>query len=341
MNEPAAAPKYAIRCLEGDGDLARWDAFVRHSPQANPFATSGWLQPACAATGAALELRVATKGDEWVAGVPLVHRRRLGQPFHFGLPLAAYSSWIYRPPTGSGARATSEHLEVTDAMLGEFRGHPRGLSHLLVPAIDDVRPWSWRGWRTQPRYTYLLDTGAPLPVSDSVRRHLRKCREAGFTMSYDWDLERFWSVFDVTRQRQGFGLRLAPAAFKGLAESLARGGLAWMATALTAEGAPAASQIVLAVPGTPGAYMWVAGAAEQHLVSGVSAWIMVEIAAECGRRGHRFWDLCGADLPRVARFKSELGGTLQHYFQVDAPRGPIERAWELARAASAGWRVAR
>ncbi len=155
-------------------------------------------------------------------------------------------------------------------------------------------------------------------------------------MSYDWDLARFWSVFDVTRQRQGFGLRLSPAAFKELADSLAVGASRGWRPRSPPRVQPAASQIVLAVPGTRGAYMWVAGAGEEHLVVGVSAWIMVEIAAECGRRGHRSWDLCGADLPRVARFKSELGGTLEHYFQIDAPRGPIERAWELARAASAG-----
>ncbi len=130
MNEPAAAPKYAIRRLEGDGDLARWDAFVRRSPQANPFAMSGWLRPACAATGAALELRVATKGDEWVAGVPLVHRRRLGQPFHFGLPLAAYNSWIYRPPTGP-RRARD---------LGAPRGHRRAARGARRPPARPLAP---------------------------------------------------------------------------------------------------------------------------------------------------------------------------------------------------------
>ncbi len=339
MSEAAASSRFQVRRLEGAAELSGWDDFVRRSPQANPFAMTAWLQASCAATGAAFEIRVASKGTEWIAGVPLASRRRLGQPFHFGLPLAAYNSWIYRAT--AGARSTSEHLDVTDALIAALGGRPRGLSHLLVPGIDDVRPWWWRGWSARPRYTYLLDTTAPLAVSDSVRRHLRKCREAGFTMSFDWDIARFWSVFDVTRQRQGFGLRLSPDDFRGLADALERAGLAWMATASTAAGEPAASQIVLSVPGTPAAFMWVAGAHAQHLASGVSSWIMVEIAAECGRRGHRTWDLCGADLPNVARFKGELGGALEHYFQIDAPRGAVERAWGLARTLASGLRGPR
>src|SRR5262249_9137974 len=83
------------------------------------------------------------------------------------------------------------------------------------------------------------------------------------------------------------------------------------------------SQIVLSIPDTPGAFMWTAGTRESALSSGVSAWLMVEIAKEARRRGHSYWDLCGADFPSVARFKSELGGELTHYFQADAPRsGP-------------------
>jgi GNAT superfamily N-acetyltransferase len=183
----------------------------------------------------------------------------------------------------------------------------------------------WAGWRAVPRYTYILDTTRDLPVTDSVRRHIRKCRESGCTLSTVWDLDAFGSVFDATRERQGFGLRLAPEAFRTLATQLHDAGLAWMASARSTDGRTLSSQIVLSVPGGRGAYMWTAGTHPEHLSSGVSAWLMVEIAAEARRRGHTFWDLCGADYPSIARFKSELGGTLTHYFQIQSSPSSLER----------------
>ena len=331
MNAPGK-DRFEIRTLDPERERERWDAFVEQSPQATPFATSAWLRLACEVADADHEILVASKGDAWIAGVPLVSRRRAGLRVHFGLPLAAYNTWLYRPPTGgSAARATSEHLEVTRQLLGALKGRMRNLSHMLVPSIVDARPWIWEGWSARPRYTYRLDLTTELDPSDSVRRHLRKCREAGFTMAWDWDLARFETVFEETRARQGFGLRLDRERFGRLADGLARAGLAWMATASTAAGEPAASQIVLAGPGRAGISMWVAGARTEHLPSGVSAWIMAEIAAEAARRGHASWDLCGADIPAVARFKGELGAKLEVYYQVDAPRGPLEKGWALVR----------
>jgi len=188
-----------------------------------------------------------------------------------------------------------------------------------------VRGWQWEGWRATPRYTCVLDLESPAKPADSVRRHVRKCVEAGTKFETTWDLETFWSIFDETRERQGFGASLDRGAFFTLAGRLGEAGLAWMATARTASGDPVSSQIVLSIPGTPSAFMWVAGTRREHLPSGVSAWLMLEIAAEARRRGHRVWDLCGADYPSIARFKRELGAKLEHYFQVDAPRSAFER----------------
>src|SRR5262249_21833640 len=153
---------------------------------------------------------------------------------------------------------------------------------------------------------------------------LRKATEAGTKLVGEWDLDALWRVFAETQGRQGFGVRLTRESFSRLAQSLHDGGLARMEIAVAANGEPAAGHIVLQVPGATAAYQWVAGTHSGHLKSGVSAWQTVESAAELGRRGVRSWDLCGADLASVARFKSDLGADLVVYYQVDAPRGAVE-----------------
>jgi hypothetical protein len=227
-------------------------------------------------------------------------------------------------------------------MIRELRGHYRLLSFLLPIGVDDARPFAWSGWDTEPRYTYVLDVTSELQLTDSVRRHLRKCRESGCTFTSEWDFDAFVSVFDQTRERQGFGIRLGAERFRSLANGLHDDGLAWMGSARSPAGETLSSQIVLSIPGTAGAYMWTAGTRPDQLSSGVSAWLMVEIAAEAGRRGHRYWDLCGADYPSIARFKSELGGALRHYFRVSSPPSPVERAllWLRSRGSGAATRGA-
>lgn len=325
--------RYDVRRITAPEDHARWDAFVSRSPQANPFATRAWLSGAAAVSGASFDLWIATKGDEWVAGVPVTTRRRAGLRYYLGLPLAAYSTFVYRPPCGAPSSLTFEHIQVTQLLTDALRGEYRKISLLLSPTIDDVRPWTWAGWRAIPRYTYRLDLSRDLRAADSVRRHVRKCDAAGYTHTLDWDLDRFWPIFEATRGRQGFGMRFGRESFFGLADALRAAGIAWMVTGLSPGGVPAASQIVLSIPGTAGAFMWTAGTRPDQLASGVSAWLMMRIAAEARARGHGFWDLCGADYPSIARFKSELGGDLEHYFQVDAPLGWIERGLGAARRA--------
>lgn len=311
----------------------RWDDFVGASAEGTPFATSAWIELAAAAAGATVHHWIVRKGDEWVAAVAIPHRRVGGREVYVGLPSAAYSSPVYRrDPGGHPAAAISERLAVTRTLLDAI--HPRYacLNLFLSPAITDVRPFVWTGWSARPRYTAILATDGTARPSDSVRRHLRKCAEAGLVTTDEWDWPGFWNVFDDTRRRQGFPLPLSRDKMERLASGLRERGVAWMLHARAPGGPTLASHIVLSAPGMSTASMWVAGVVTTELASGVGSWLMMEVAAELGRRGHTEWDLCGADLEGVARFKAELGSRLEHYFEVDAPLDAWGHAYRLARS---------
>jgi hypothetical protein len=212
-------------------------------------------------------------------------------------------------------------------LIDGTRGRLKNWDLMLSPMIDDVRPWIWAGWIAKPRYTYVLDLTKPLSLTHAVRKHLRKCQEASFTFDSSWDLDALCSVFEATIERQGFGMRLTMDGFRRISNRLHDAGIALMGIARTAEGEPAAGHVVLSVPGVPVSFHWAIGTHARFLTSGVSSWLMVKTAADLARRGFQRWDLCGADFPSIARFKSNLGGSLVHYFQVAAPRGPLESAY--------------
>lgn len=304
-----------------------WDCFIRASPQANPFATVAWLRGASLLSGAELHFWGVWRGSQWVAGLPVTSRRLLGRAFYRGLPLAAYSSVILRAQTiGHPASWESEQIQAGRALARALARRYRLISLLMSPTIQDARAWLWEGWRVTPRFTYQLDLLSPRTPTDSVRRHVRKCDQAGCRLDTEWNLETFWEIFRETRERQGFGAGIERGAFVALAAGLHDAGIAWMATARSESGETVSSQIIMSVPQTPSAFMWVAGTRPAHLASGVSAWLMLKIATEAQGRGYQSWDLCGADYPSIARFKRELGATLGHYFQVDSPRSLALRA---------------
>jgi hypothetical protein len=337
-NETAEAPKYTVRRLEGRADLERWEQFVAASPQVNPFSLWAWLDGAGREVGAETEIWIVAKNEEWVAGVPL-SGRSMGGRWHTGLPLAAYNTFHYRASRDvHPSSSTAEHLEVSKTLIEATRGRLKNWDLMLSPTISDVRPWTWAGWSARPRYTYVLDLSQPLSLTHAARKHVRKGKEAGTTLDMTWDLDALCAVFESTKERQGFGMRLSMPSFRRLSERLREAGMATMATARGADGEPAAGHIVLAVPGVPISFHWAIGTHARHLTSGVSTWLMVETAAELARRGFHSWDLCGADFPSIARFKSQLGGALVHYFQVEAPRGAVESAYTNLKSA---WRRAR
>jgi len=336
--ETTVESKYVVRPLEGEADLERWQTFMAASPQVNPFSMSAWLEAAGREVGAASEIWIAEKSGEWMAGVPLTSRRLAGR-WHMGLPLAAYNTFHYRPARDAHPSSmTSEHLEASRALIEGTRGRLKNWDLMLSPTIDDVRPWIWEGWTAKPRYTYVLDLTRPLALTHAVRKHLRKCQEASFTFDSSWNLDALCSVFGATIERQGFGMRLTMEAFRRISDRLHEAGVAIMGIARTAEGEPAAGHILLSVPGVPVSFHWAIGTHARFLTSGVSSWLMVETAAELARRGFVTWDLCGADFPSIARFKSNLGGTLAHYFQVEAPRGRLESAYTSFKSS---WRKLR
>jgi hypothetical protein len=319
----------------------RWAEFHARSGAVDPFASRAWLETLSRAAGLAVDAWVVKKGDEWIAALAVPHRPWFGRRIAAGLPLAAYSPLVTRPPAnGHPASRTTEHLDATSQIAREL---PRAyeLIDLLLPAeFDDVRGWTWNGWSARPRYTYVLSLTTELRLADSVRRHLRKCREAGYEVDLNWSFDAFWDPFEATRRRQGFTTRLERSTLASAANDLHAAGEAWMVGIRAPDGRWVASQILVGGASSPTTGMWLAGSHDDALASGASSFLMVASAEEARRRGHRAWDLCGADLPGVARFKAELGADLRSYFQVSGPRSPLGSLLRFAGGAARALRGA-
>jgi hypothetical protein len=202
----------------------------------------------------------------------------------------------------------------------------------LLPAVTDVRAFQWAGWSVTPSYTYLIDLKAEMRCDHAVRKHVRKCRESGAVLSLDWQFDRFRALAEDTTARQGLrsGMGMKYEEMELIAVRMRDAGLAWMATALTADGQALASRIELGIPDSSTLYDWVAGSLSDLFAFGGNAWLMTEVAEEARRRGYSKWDLCGANYRNIAKFKSQLGGDLVHGWNLVSPPSRRERWYQAA-----------
>lgn len=321
--EPSPAESYTILLLHSAEELARWDGFVRQSPQANPFASLTWLQTTARLLHGGLDIWVARRGEDWLCGAPVIWRPRLGRRIGFVPPLTAYHSYLYSPRVLASrypSKVTAEHLALSRTLAQAMMKRYGTVKHLLHWSVEDVRAWQWLGWDAIPRYTYHLSLDSEPPFSHAVRKHIRKCTDAGYSISTDWNLQEFWQLYQQTQDRQRFSVGLDRGAFFELAEAMKACDQAWMITARSPRGEMATSRIELSLAGSTCLFDWVAGGDPAFLTSGVNPWLMTQTASLARQRGYALWDLCGADVEPVARFKSEFGGQLVHYFQIESPQ---------------------
>jgi hypothetical protein len=325
-----------------------WDDWVRASPQGNPFATTACLQGMAGVLGLEADLWSVTEDGALAAALPVLARRRLGARTNHGVPLYAYTSPLFSPDllrSSYPASVTARYLELSGVLArGLCRAYGSAVLKFL-PDLQDVRPWLWTGWTAQPAYTYLLDLGRELRVAPSVRKHVRKGNEAGHRFSLDWDLDAHCALLRSTVRRQGVWTGLPEARFRPLAQCLHQQGLAWMGTCLSRDGEPLSSRVELGIQGgNRSLYDWTAGSLAERLAAGATPWLMVRMVEEARARGYASWDLCGASVASVARFKSEFGGRLAVAFLVQSPRCLTESALQDGRSLAArllratGWR---
>jgi hypothetical protein len=329
MAEEEGTKSLDFICLPDPGE---WDTFVCNSPQCNPFAGSTWLKEIARATGLKVDLWALTRKGTWLAAVPVFYRTKSGCKQARIPPLTVYNSCIFLADSGHHpARRTSLQTSIAGRMIDHFSTEYSNLHHLLHPTVNDVRPWQWAGWQITPHYTYWVDLTADLRLSRSARKNIRKCEEKGFAISFEWDLDKFWRVYEITINRQAFDIGMSKASFIELADALHDGGMAFMATAVSNQGDIAASRIQLYYPGKDVICDWVAGSDPGYMSAGVNPWLMARIADQAREADFKLWDLCGADFESISRFKSEFGGRLTLYFQVRAPLSPVQKTRELLR----------
>ncbi len=302
---------------------------------ASPLHLEGWLefnQRKFGVTPHRISLgSFAEQGPALASVLYLDMRGRVRMPWRNPyVPIAFRST-----PTPFPHRVERQWHELAAAVVDAMR--KRGVINQvhLPPSIQDVRPWQWAGFQVHPRYTFVVDFPFRRDVmSKQVRARIRHCERDGYRVERTTDMAAIFSCIKAAELRNNYNLGLQLEDLL-LARSLLGDDHLIGYVGYSPQGDPASATLNLHVPGTT-AVGWIGGTKSEYLTSGIAD--LVEAVsydglAELDATG---LDLCGANLPGVAAYKSSLGARLVPYYSIEgySPR-------RLARWVHDWWRFQR
>jgi hypothetical protein len=222
---------------------------------------------------------------------------------------------VFRSERRSSSGRTADWLKVAAPLVEEMkrRGVPAPVK--VPPAVEDIRPWGWRGFRVGVGYAYLLDFPFDPALADrDVGRVIRKAANLGMTVARVRDVDPVVECLTEVESRKGFSHLLGPRELRA-ADSLLGPDSLRMYACFDRDGRAASSYIVIHVPGTR-AVAWLAGTKTAFLPSGAGHAILRYVLDDLAAEGATGVDFCATDARQLAKFKSSWGAHLTPTYNV-------------------------
>lgn len=322
--------------LESCNDDAKWDTFVRSSPQGSVFCESAFLQ---ALDTPFARWWVLDKGRPCVAAV--IPLEANGKPHNSPLAFTLYQGVLFaaehaRRPAHS---RTKTGLDLVDFLLAELEQRYTRLAFCLHPELVDLRAFSWFHYhepehgqfRLSLQYTGLIHLHDYAGFEDYVsstrevrRQEFRRGEKAGLKLEAIDDVNLFENLYRKTFERQGVGVDPALVdRMRRITEAALTSGFGELLGCRLPSGEPA-SITLFVYDDRCGYYLFAANdPAERH--SGSGTYLMFENIRRCLARGVKWVDLCGINSPNRGDFKTSFNAIPVPYF---------EAAWKAPLATS-------
>jgi hypothetical protein len=272
-----------------------------------PLELPGWIEFNERRTGLTAERLSPESESSGAAARAVLYRDRRGRvklPRNNPYLPVAFSSARSRP---SGR--TAEWLRAAAPLVEAMERHGTANTIWLPPVVDDVRPWRWAGFVARIGYTYWLDLPYETAAMDrGARRTTDKAGSLGLTVRRVDDVRPVMECLLETEARKRFSHHLGERELRMLQDLVGPESLR-MYVCFDARGRAAAARIALLAPSAT-ALAWVAGTRSEQRSSGANHLLFRHLLEDLSAAGATGLDLCGANIPSVAQFKSEWGGRL-------------------------------
>lgn len=286
-----------------------------------PFSTWDWTALCASVMKGAPHSITVRRNGRMVAQLQYCSLEKLGgrtaqQPIY-----SQYGGFNILPSTKKDPQSSliRKH-QVLDAVAAAIEDNYIGADIVLPPDILDVRPFLWRGWHVQPRYSRTIDL-ANLEIDQCARsltKQIRKAQRGDVTVEEDNSPRAFYELYRSTFERQHLIAPLDEDRFIILWHMVEKKFNLKLFFA-NRHGKRIAGNAVILFGDT--VWDWIAGADETARSIGAPSLLKWRIAQEMKAAKAKTFDLCGTDHPSIGSFKAGFGGREVIHFQLRWQKG--------------------
>jgi len=292
-------------------------------PDSSQEASGGvlWSHPVLMTEAARLQdlepkLLVVRKGQFRAAELPLYERRRLGS-----VSLQAASGSYYQglrtwhqkeSPT---PRRLLDELQICEAIAAWLKDRYRSLVFNLSPESADVRGFTWNKLKAIPLYTFFQDLDTAIHPLRDEREKLRRADDKGYSFERKLDVDAFLELSDAMFERKGHHAYSKADRMRAYITNLHSAGLLEQYN-VCLEGKIVSANILLS-GSQELAYTVLRASHRDQMRDGVSLWHTLQLLHSLKGRYQKL-DLCGANVPEVARFKAAMGLSLRVFYRISS-----------------------
>lgn len=303
----------------------QWDNAVRQSRAGSPYSTSTYLGAMSEVTGRQHALVGVLDGGRIVGGIGILFGRRNDRSVIRGRYLLYYNGPFVRGISGAGAAGEETNTRRILTALESWLSTKSGANEIQIKArhpLRDVRCFLATGWRVKPVYSYEVDVADRARCREcmhrNLRRQLRQAERANLRVTTSNDIDTFFDMHEMTALRKGFPCYLSRQGMARWFARLSQAEIASLFLCADQNGQTVAGALVLA-GGHDVAHLVAAASVSETVPPGTSTLLRWRIFETLGERGFSAVDLTDAHEPRVARYKSQLGGRLVLSLELTQP----------------------
>lgn len=308
-------------------DYARWNHFVKSSPQGSIFCRTDFLD----SLETDYELWwIEDRGEQRMGTIVLLDEN--GTPRRAPYPFSLYHGVL----CDDRSAALPTHSRVNDALqleyflLSKFEERYNRISFCMHPRVEDLRAFSWFHYHEPDKgrfhidlhYTGLIDIKTCPDMETYVasirrlrKREYRKAQAEGLIIESSQDIDTLARLYWLTLESQG---NKFDSAIDRHMRMIARSALSSDYGELLVCKNPAGDAIyaTLFLWDEYCAYHLIGNTHPDFRYSGGGTFAMIEIIRQCGARGLLRVDTCGMNSPDRGDYKVSFNAVPVPYFEV-------------------------
>lgn len=314
-----------IRRLDLATDADEWNRYVDRSSGTNPFFRAEALRLQASETGTTLHPLAGFKGEEAIGLFPVFEFSRGPITGAFSPAPRSWSPYL-GPATVNvdGLKQRKADRRIQRFLAGCLEWIEVELSPLyskfVAAEFDDVRPFVWNDYDVRPGYTYVVDLEGSEDdlierFSSDARTNVRTARDSPVVVEEGTvaDVERI--VDQVARRyaEQGRPFHLSVDFARRLSESLPEGAIRPYVGRLDGEFLGG----ILVVESDRTRYRWQGGVKpESDIDVPINDYLDWHVMADGLRSGIERYDMVGAGVPSINRYKAKFDPRLEIHFEI-------------------------